>query len=156
MRVFGVIGAILALIGTAVAGSSPETVNFYSVRAATEGPVAAIKTNLENGFGKAVRVTIYDSEENFLESPHAKRVGRLDENGFALVSLDDLEPGEYSLAAYVDLNDDGVLNRGSLLGRPKEPVAFSNGFKPKLRKPRFEETKVVVDADSIVFITLDD
>ena len=156
VRVLSVIGAMLALTGPAFAGPSVEPVNLYSVRAITQGPVAAIKTNFEESAGKKVRIAIYDSEENFLESPRARRYGKLGENGFALISLKDLEPGEYSLAAYVDVNGDGRLNRGSFLGRPKEPVAFSNGVTPKLRKPRFDETKVVVDEDSIVVITLDD
>jgi uncharacterized protein (DUF2141 family) len=35
-------------------------------------------------------------------------------------------------------------------------VAFSNGVKPKLGKPSFEETKVAVNENSVVVITLDD
>jgi len=48
------------------------------------------------------------------------------------------------------------LNRGKVIGRPKEPLAFSNGVKPKLRKPRFEEAKVDVVPGSVVVLTLDD
>ena len=49
-----------------------------------------------------------------------------------------------------------MLNRGKVLGRPKEPVAFSNGVVPKLRKPRYDETKVAVAPGSVVVITLKD
>ena len=91
-----------------------------------------------------------------MEIPFAKRHGRIDERGFAVVSLGNLEPGEYSIAAYLDENGDGKLNRGKFLGFPKEPVAFSNGVIPKLGKPSFDETKVSVAADSVVVITLDD
>jgi uncharacterized protein (DUF2141 family) len=73
-----------------------------------------------------------------------------------VLALGDLAPGEYAFAAYLDENGDGKLNRGKVLGRPKEPVAFSNGVKPKLRKPRYDETKVSVAPGSVVVITLED
>jgi len=146
---------MLALAGTAIADSA-EPVTLFSLRASTEGPVAAVTTNFAVEAGKAVRVTIYDSEEHFLEEPFARLKAVLDEHGVAFVPLSDLAPGEYALAAYLDVNGDGKLNRGKVLGRPKEPVAFSNGVKPKLRKPRFDETKDSVAPDSIVVISLDD
>jgi uncharacterized protein (DUF2141 family) len=146
-------GAMLAFAGAAFAESA-QPVNLYSLK--TDGPVAAVQTTFEAEAGKAVRVTIYDSEEQFLEKPHAKRQGRLDSRGVAIVPLNDLAPGEYSIAAYLDENGDGKLNRGKFLGFPKEPVAFSNGVKPKLGKPSFEETKVAVNENSVVVITLDD
>lgn len=136
------------------AADSAEPANLYSLK--TDGPVAAVQTTFAATPGQAVRITIYDSEERFLETPFAKRDGVIDERGLAIVKLDDLAPGEYSLAAYLDENGDGKLNRGKILGLPKEPVAFSNGVKPKLSKPSFEDTKVTVGADSIVVITLDD
>ena len=144
---------MLAIAGTAMADSA-EPANLYSLKAG--GPVAAVQTTFKAEPGQAVRVTIYDSADRFLEAPYAKREGRIDERGLAVVPLNDIEPGEYSLAAYLDENGDGKLNRGKILGFPKEPVAFSNGVKPKLGKPSFDETKVSVDAESIVIITLDD
>ncbi len=144
---------LFAIAGSALADSA-GFVNLYSLK--TDGPVAAVQTTFDAEPGQAVRITIYDSADRFLEEPYAKRDGRIDERGLAVVPLDDIEPGEYSLAAYLDENGDGKLNRGKFLGFPKEPVAFSNGVKPKLSKPSFEETKVAVDADSIVVITLDD
>ena len=152
MRILSVIALLFAAGGASAESADP--VNLYSLKA--DGPVAAVRTTFEAKPGQAVRITIYDSEERFLEVPFAKRDGRIDESGLAIVKLDDIEPGEYSLAAYLDENGDGKLNRGKFLGFPKEPVAFSNGVKPKLAKPSFEETKVSVGADSIVVITLDD
>ena len=146
-------GVLAVIAGTAVADSA-EPINLFTLK--TDGPVAAIKTTFAAEPGQAVRLTIYDSKENFLEIPFAKRHGRIDERGFAVVSLGNLEPGEYSIAAYLDENGDGKLNRGKFLGFPKEPVAFSNGVIPKLGKPSFDETKVSVAADSVVVITLDD
>lgn len=118
--------------------------------------IAAVNTTFAVLPGQSIRLTIYDSEEGFLETARAKREARIGEDGVAVLRLEDLEPGEYAFAAYLDENGDGVLNRGKILGRPKEPVAFSNGFVPKLRKPKFAETKVAIGPGSVVVITLED
>lgn len=148
------IGVLLAA-GAAHADSVPAD-PMFSKYADPAHVVAAVKTEFTALPGQAVRLTIYDSEEAFLEQARAKFEASLDEEGVAVLPLGDLEPGEYAFAAYLDENGDGVLNRGKVLGRPKEPVAFSNGVKPKLRKPRFDEAKVTVSHGSVVVITLDD
>ncbi len=153
-RILG-IGVLLAAAGAAHADSVPAD----PVLAKYADPahvVAAVKTEFSAAPGQAVRLTIYDSEEAFLEQARAKFEAPLDQDGVAVLPLGGLEPGEYAFAAYLDENGDGKLNRGKVLGRPKEPVAFSNGVKPKLRKPRFDETKVSVTRGSVVVITLDD
>ncbi len=151
-------GLLVAFAGSALAGSERAApsgpANLYSLK--TDGPVAAVQANFAATPGQAVRVTIYNSAESFLEAPFAKRYALINDHGLAIVPLHGIAPGEYSLAAYLDENGDGKLNRGKILGIPKEPVAFSNGVKPKLSKPSFDETKVSVDVDSIVVITLDD
>jgi len=120
-----------------------------------DGIVAAVQTNFETEAGQSVRLTVYDSEDNFLEIAAMKHRGVLDENGLAVVRFLGLEPGDYAFAAYLDENGDGRLNRGAL-GIPKEPIAFSNGIVPKLRRPEFSETKVDVAPGSVVVITLED
>ena len=154
-RILG-IGVLLAAASAAHADSAPRDINPFAKYADPAIAVAAVKTEFSAAAGQAVRLTIYDSEEAFLEHARAKIEARVDADGVAVLPLDLLEPGEYAFAAYLDENGDGVLNRGKILGRPKEPVAFSNGVKPKLRKPRYDETKVVVSPGSVVVITLDD
>lgn len=136
---------------------APETASAPSAQLhslKTAGPVASVQTAFAAEEGQAVRVTIYNSKDDFLEQPYDKREGVLDGRGVALVPLGDLAPGDYALAAYLDRNGDGQLNRGKIFGIPKEPVAFSNGVVPKLSKPTFEQTKVTVRDDSVVVITL--
>jgi uncharacterized protein (DUF2141 family) len=139
--------------GDIVAGA---VVNLFSVYADPAIPVAAIQTTFDVVPGKAVRLAVYDSEEAFLENATAKLQAPVDARGLAVLPLGDLKAGEYAFAVYLDLNGDGKLNRGKFLGRPKEPVAFSNGAKAKLRKPRFDEAKVTVEPGSVVVITLND
>ncbi len=131
-------------------------VNLFSVYTDPAIPVAAVQTTFDVVPGKAVRLAVYDSEEAFLENARAKLQAPVDARGLAVLPLAGLEAGEYAFAVYLDLNGDGKLNRGKFLGRPKEPVAFSNGAKAKLRKPRFDEAKVTVEPGSVVLITLND
>lgn len=148
--VFGV------MAGAAHADSVPNHFDNFAKYADPSRVVAAVNTDFAVMPGQAVRLTVYDSEEAFLNNARAKHEAVIGDDGVAVLGLSDLEPGEYSFAAYLDENGDGVLNRGKVLGRPKEPVAFSNGFVPKLRKPRYDETKVSVAPGSVVVITLKD
>lgn len=151
------IGVLLVIAGAAHADSAPDAmIDSFAKYADPSFAVAAVKTDFRAAPGQAVRLSIYDSETAFLHQARAKHEAVLDDDGVAVLPLADLEPGEYAFAAYLDENGDGVLNRGKVLGRPKEPVAFSNGVVPKLRKPRYDETKVAVAPGSVVVITLKD
>lgn len=142
-------------IAAAHADSAPAG-NPFLKYANPYGAVAAVHTIFEVEPGKSVRVAVYDSDAAFLENALAKLEAPLDASGLALVPLGDLAPGEYAFAAYLDENGDGKLNRGKILGRPKEPVAFSNGAKAKLRKPHFDEAKVAIAPGQVIVITLED
>jgi len=150
------IGVFLAAAGAAHADSASRDVNPFEKYADPLQAVAAVRTDFAAMPGQAVRLTIYDSEAAFLHQAHSKLEAFLNEDGVAVLPLADLPAGEYAFAAYLDENGDGVLNRGKILGRPKEPIAFSNGIVPKLRKPRFDETKVSIAPGSVVVITLKD
>jgi len=151
------LGIVALLAGISVAhADSADGGNLFAKFADPAVAIAAIQTTFSVKAGAAVRLVIYDSEEAFLEEARAKFEAPIDETGLAILELAGLEPGVYAFAAYLDENGDGKLNRGKILGRPKEPVAFSNGAKAKLRKPRFEEAKVHIAPGSVVVITLDD
>lgn len=54
-------------------------------------------------------------------------------------------PGEYSLSAYHDLNNNGMLERSGILGIPKEPIGFSAiDIKKIQRHPKWDEVKFTV------------
>jgi uncharacterized protein (DUF2141 family) len=103
--------------------------------------------------GGKVRLVVYADERNFLESPLCRHFASVDKDGVAVLSLRDLTPGDYAFVAYYDENGDGQLNR-SALGRPKEPYVFSNGVKPRLRKPRFSDAKIGVALGDVVALRL--
>ncbi len=138
-------------VASALADNAPM-IDDYSKYSDPMSVVLAVRTEF-NAVGGAVRLSVYD-EKAFLEQAAIKHQGVVNEEGLAVVSIHGLAPGAYAFVAYYDENGDGKLNRGTL-GQPKEPVAFSNGVKPKLRKPRFDEAKVDVAPGAVVVLTLD-
>ena len=63
---------------------------------------------------------------------------------------DDIPQGEYALAVYQDLDNNGKLN-SSIFGMPKEPYGFSLNFVPVLRAPKFGECKIDFNSNSNAF-----
>lgn len=145
---------MLTLASGAAADNAPSPDPFAKY-ADPSSVVLAVQTDFEAP-GGAVRLLVYEDAENFLEVAALKYAAELDEEGVAIMPLRTLRPGDYAFVAYYDQNGDGRLNRGGVLGRPKEPFAFSNGVKPKLRKPRFEEAKVDVTHGAVVVLTLEE
>lgn len=70
--------------------------------------------------------------------------------GDVTVRWDDIEPGEYAFAIYQDVDNSGKLE-SNLFGYPKEPFAFSQNFKPTLRKPNFDKCKISFTGSTDVF-----
>lgn len=143
-----ILAAAAAIVATGAAAEKAE----YPAYAQPEAVVLAVKAGFAPP-GGAVRLTVYDNAERFLEAPLTKLMGTVNEDGVAVIPLSNLAAGAYSFAAYYDANGDGKLNRG-MFGRPKEPFVFSNNVRPMLRKPRFSETAVAVEPGDVVVLTL--
>ncbi|QJD81088.1 DUF2141 domain-containing protein [Spirosoma rhododendri] len=54
-----------------------------------------------------------------------------------------VEPGDYAVAIYHDVNGNGKMDK-NMLGIPKEPYGFSTNFKPKMSAPKFTDCQVTV------------
>ena len=78
----------------------------------------------------AVVLLLFDSADAFgdLREPVVRRRELLD--GRSEYRLDDVPPGEYALLVYYDENANDRLDR-NFIGIPREPLAFSNGYRPK-------------------------
>ena len=136
----GAAASLSAVAAFAVAGAMADSVPPPSDLSRFSDPnsvVLAVRTAFPAAGGE-VRLAVYADEAQFLQTALVKNEAVVDESGLAVMKFDDLAPGTYAFAAYYDANGDGKLNRGGVLGKPKEPFAFSNGVKPKLRKPKFE------------------
>ncbi len=66
------------------------------------------------------------------------------------VSWDDVPEGEYSLAIYQDLDGSGKM-KINMFGYPQEPFAFSQNFKPRISKPKFDQCKIDFNATNNLF-----
>ena len=100
-----------------------------------------------------VKFSICDCEEC-----HAKRdKGYVDidaelievTDNFRKYRITNVAPGEYSLSAYHDLNNNGKLERSGILGIPQKPIGFSRLDVQKIRRhPRWDEVKFHVGDDN--------
>lgn len=107
--------------------------------------------------GEQVLVALYDQEAQWLRKSargvKAAAPADLGSDGTHTLSIDQLAPGRYAVAVYVDRNGNGKLDRG-MFGKPIEPYGFSNGggmFGP----PDFADALIdVADGDSAIRIDL--
>jgi len=65
-----------------------------------------------------------------------------------------LEPGQYAVSVYHDLNGNGKLDT-NLFGVPKEPWGTSANVRPRMRAPRFEEGTLNVSGPTRVEIRVE-
>ena len=63
------------------------------------------------------------------------------------VTFEGLEPGEYAVRLYHDLNDDGEMNTNPF-GMPTEPYAFSNDAKGRFGPASWDAAKFTLEGDS--------
>ncbi|MDN3515040.1 MAG: DUF2141 domain-containing protein [Candidatus Brocadia sp.] len=105
-----------------------------------------------------VRFSICDSENCHVKRDKgyvdidAELIERTD--NFRRYRIKNVEPGEYSLSAYHDLNSSGKLERSGILGIPKEPVGFSRLDVQKVRRhPKWDEVKFYVD-ENVTSVTV--
>ncbi|MCR9270921.1 MAG: DUF2141 domain-containing protein [Hyphomonadaceae bacterium] len=62
------------------------------------------------------------------------------------VTFEGLEPGEYAVKLYHDVNDDGEMDTNPF-GMPTEPFAFSNDARGRFGPAKWDAAKFEVSAD---------
>ena len=114
------------------------------------GPATPVDERLEilvTGIGqegKDVYVAVYRPEDRFPDMSAAWKYTKFTSSGSTGTAYFDLPFGDYALAAYQDNNGNGKLDKNKL-GYPKEPFAFSRGFRPVLGPPKFRNCKFTFD-----------
>lgn len=99
--------------------------------------------------GKVV-VAIYD-EKNFLKKMvHQSLYDPVSKEIKTQVTLPE---GTYCFSVYQDTNENQKLDR-NFIGIPKEPIAFSNNYKP-FGPPKFKGCAVVVSKDLTVALKME-
>lgn len=96
-------------------------------------------------FGEADRLNFPYSERGVTAEVRLKARALDTPATDASVAFGQLAPGRYALVVVDDANGNGDLDR-NLLGIPTESYGFSNGIRPTLRPPTFEEAAIAVAA----------
>lgn len=80
--------------------------------------------------GDLLMVAVYADEASWLKKPARALRQAVPAEALAAgrhrIAMDELAPGRYALAVYVDRNGNGKLDSG-MFGIPKEPYGFSQG-----------------------------
>lgn len=71
------------------------------------------------------------------DGARAQRSAEPDTEG-VVCRFEDVEAGRYAVSVSHDLNENGKVDTRAF-GIPKEPWGVSNGARPRMRAPRFEE-----------------
>jgi uncharacterized protein (DUF2141 family) len=132
---------ILLLLGGLAAAAAP-------VSADDRATVVLTVEGLKSSEGK-LQVGLY-REEGF-PSKGSEIVGSTvdAEAGDMTVRLGDIEPGEYAVAVFHDLDGDGELDR-AWYGLPREPYGFSGGA----TRPDYDAAEIEVSGETRVTVTL--
>lgn len=110
-------------------------------------------TNIKETKGK-IDMGVFNSAESFLEKGYEfKTESKIIDSDSIVITLQNLEPGDYAISLFHDINSDNVCNL-NLFGIPTEPYGFSNNFKPKLSKPTFADCMFSLTQDSLIQIKL--
>ncbi|MCD4696834.1 MAG: DUF2141 domain-containing protein [Bacteroidales bacterium] len=94
------------------------------------------------------------SEEKYMKSKPIKelKVKQGSKNNI-VVNVTDLPAGEYGISLFQDINNNNKLDK-SWVGKPEEPIGFSNNAKPSFGPPEFDEVKFNFTVNKTVTIDL--
>jgi len=94
--------------------------------------------------GQTVMVSIFDSADSFMSEKHFRSFKVKVVNDRIGVARLELPPGKYAIAAYVDRNQNGKLDR-NFMGKPSEPYGFSRNARHMFGSPVFAEAAFVLE-----------
>ena len=97
-------------------------------------------------------ISVYDSDSTWRseETVIGKRISIADALDGELVRTElQLPLGDYALAVFFDVDDNGELD-SNFMGKPKEPVAWSNNAVWDFGPPSYEEAVFTLSAEPII------
>ncbi len=110
--------------------------------------------NVQTSEGQ-LRIAVY-TDANWLNTQEWTRAALQPAASTSVTATFELPPGEYAVAVLHDVNGNGKMDY-RLLRLPKEPYGFSNGAKPKLGPPKFEDAAFnLADEGLAIAIALSD
>lgn len=124
---------------------------FFSVEVFSQHKIEVVISNVETLKGNMM-VALYSNESDFMKKHHDVKKAKVTGKNVVVV-FENLEPGEYAVTLFQDLNENLKLDT-NLIGMPKEPYGFSNNVMGNMGPPTFEQAKIKVGDDKKLTITL--
>jgi uncharacterized protein (DUF2141 family) len=94
-------------------------------------------TNIKKS-GGSLRVAVFKPTSTFGGSkPDFHKIIPIEKPASQRLTFE-LEPGNYAVAVYHDVNNNDKLDK-NLVGYPREPFGFSNNYRPVLSGPDFSD-----------------
>ena len=111
-------------------------------------------SNIQN-HNSSLFIGIYDNKINFKSKTDAlDSLIVIPKENTKKVKFTNLPKGEYAIAIFQDINNNGKLDSGKF-NIPNEPVGISNyGTKKVISPPTFNKAKIKINGDTIVSIPL--
>ena len=102
----------------------------------------------------SVYLGLYNKKSGFLKEDDALANAKVKAKGNKVsYTFKNLPVGEYAVAVYQDVNDNGKCDR-NMIGYPMEGFGFSKNYRPKLSAPSFDEVKIAVRRSTTTKIAL--
>ena len=92
-----------------------------------------------------VQLGLFASADGFPDKAKPAQAKIVNVSGQKVQAIFDVEPGDYALAIFHDVNGNGKIDK-KMFGIPTEPYGFSNNVRPKMSAPSFAACKVAVGA----------
>jgi uncharacterized protein (DUF2141 family) len=99
-------------------------------------------------YGEAQRATFPYAERGVTADLRVSAKALAQPGKQASVSLGDLAPGRYAVSVIHDANGNGDIDL-NLLGMPLEAYGFSNGVRPTLHAPSFDDAAFAVAPEGV-------
>lgn len=110
--------------------------------------ISKIQGNIELG--------IFNSQKSFLEiGKQYKSMTKQVTNNTVIFTFLGVAKDNYAVSVFHDRNSDKICNL-NFIGMPTEPYGFSQNYKPKLRKPTFDDCKFNAQTNVSINIKLID
>lgn len=107
---------------------------------AQESGQLSVRATAEHSSSGVLRVRIARDGDEYAGESEAYLEDAVPMRGTSrTVTFDNVEPGEYAVAVYLDEDENGELNT-NLFGVPKEPIGFSRNPRIGMSRPNFSET----------------
>lgn len=100
--------------------------------------------------GGTITAMLFDSPEGFEDFRSPVRTERVAADGRSELQLTGIPPGQYALVLFHDENGNDRLD-SNFIGIPKEPIGFSNAYRPK-GPPSFTRAAFQLEGDDATAI----